>query len=175
MPDTENPSVSVRRATIFDLPSITGIYNHYVINTHITFDLDPVTPADRESWFAQFAPVGPHRLFVATADDVVVGYAGTHEYHAKRAYETTVETTIYLDPGFTGRGIGSLLYAALFASLAGEDVELAVAGIALPNEASFKLHQRFGFRPAGIMHRVGRKFEKYWDVAWLEKPLGASS
>jgi phosphinothricin acetyltransferase len=104
-------------------------------------------------------------------DESVAGYAGTHEYHTKRAYETTVETTIYVTPGFTGRGIGSLLYSALFASLAGEDVEMAVAGVALPNEASLRLHKRFGFESAGTLHRVGRKFEEYWDVAWLEKPL----
>src|SRR5438874_13651502 len=96
----EDLTVEVRPAAQADLPRITDIYNHYVTNTHITFDLEAVTLADRRAWFAQFRVTGRHRLFVATNEDGVVGYAGTHEYHAKRAYETTVETSIYVDPAF---------------------------------------------------------------------------
>ena len=63
------------------------------------------------------------------------------------------------------------LYAALFESLSGEDVEMIVAGVSLPNPASIALHERFGFRRVGVFHAVGRKFDRYWDVAWFERPL----
>ena len=75
--------------------------------------------------------------------------------------------------GCEGNGIGSRLYAALFDSLKDEDIERVVAGITLPNPASVRLHRRFGFRLVGTFHRVGRKFERFWDVSWFERPLRA--
>lgn len=82
-----------------------------------------------------------------------------------------MEVTVYLAPDAGGRGIGTLLYKALFAALAGEDLHRAYAGIAQPNEASTRLHERFGFRYVGTYREVGRKFGRYWDVAWYEKDL----
>jgi phosphinothricin acetyltransferase len=82
-----------------------------------------------------------------------------------------VEVTVYLAPHAGGRGIGTLLYTALFEALAEEDVHRAYAGVAQPNEASTRLHERFGFRHVGTYREVGRKFGRYWDVAWYEKDL----
>jgi phosphinothricin acetyltransferase len=70
-----------------------------------------------------------------------------------------------------GHGLGRLLYAALFDSLADQDIHRIVAGIAQPNAASNALHQRFGFKSIGVFNQVGRKFGKYWDVMWMERPL----
>ena len=98
--------------------------------------------------------------------------AGTHQFRTKRAYDTTIETTIYCAPEATGRGIGVLLYSALFDVLADEDIRSYIAGITLPNDASIKLHERFGFTSAGRMHAVGRKFGQYWDVGWYERVGG---
>jgi phosphinothricin acetyltransferase len=165
--------MTIRRARIEDLPRLTQIYNHYVLNTPITFDLEPHTVEQRrKSWFAKFSNTGRHQLFAAEERGEVLGYAGTTGFRDKRAYDTTVETTIYCGPEATGRGLGSQLYAALFEALRGEDIRLAVAGITIPNDASIALHERFGFTPAGVMHEVGRKFDRYWDVAWYEKVLG---
>jgi phosphinothricin acetyltransferase len=162
-------AVPVRAATVDDLPRITDIYNHYVVNTPITFDLEPVTLDNRRAWFAQFSATGRNRLLVALdAGGAVAGYACSHQFRTKAAYDTTVETTVYCAPEATGTGAGSALYAALFDAIAGEDIETAVAGITLPNDASVALHERFGFRPAGVMHAVGRKFDRYWDVGWYE-------
>jgi phosphinothricin acetyltransferase len=129
----------IRPARREDLPRLTAIYNHYAVNTPVTFDSEPQTVERRAAWFAQFA--------------------------------ATVETTIYCGPEATGKGIGRRLYAALFAAIAGEDIRRILAGYALPNPASAALHERFGFRLVGVFSENGRKFGRYWDVAWTERPL----
>jgi len=79
--------------------------------------------------------------------------------------------SVYLDPQAGGQGLGSALYARLFDALKGEDVHRALAGVTLPNDASLALHKRFGFEPVGTYSEVGRKFDRYWDVMWIEKLL----
>jgi len=102
----------------------------------------------------------------------VAGYASSSRYRIKPAYETSIETSIYLAPEATGKGIGTKLYAALFDALRGEDVHRAYAGISLPNPASIALYEKFGFKRAGLYTEQGRKFGRYWDVAWYEKAFG---
>jgi phosphinothricin acetyltransferase len=164
-------AVHIRPAARADLPRLTEIYNHYVIHTPVTFDLEPYTVERRAAWFEQFAPAGRHRLMVAEEDGLVIGYAGTTKFRVKPAYDTTVETTIYCCQEALGKGLGRLLYSALLDTLLGENINRIVAGYTLPNAASAKLHQGFGFRPVGIFSEVGFKFGKYWDVQWTERPL----
>jgi phosphinothricin acetyltransferase len=164
-------SVTIRPASIDDLPSLAEIYNYYVVNTVVSFDLEPVTLEERREWFQQFALTGPHRLLVAEEAGKVVGYTGSFRFRMRCAYNTTIETTVYCAPEATGRGIGSALYAALFEALRSEDLHVAIAAIAVPNPASIALHERFGFTFAGQLHDVGRKFDRYWDVVWCEKRL----
>ncbi|HEX4004444.1 MAG TPA: GNAT family N-acetyltransferase [Candidatus Acidoferrales bacterium] len=165
------PEITIRPAARADLPRLTEIYNHYVLHTPVTFDLEPYTVERREPWFAQFAPTGRYRLLVAEENGAVIGYAGTTRFRPKAAYETTVETTIYCEPGAVGKGIGSRLYGALFEAIQSEDIRRIVAGYTLPNPASAALHQRHGFQRVGIFTENGRKFARYWDVAWNERPL----
>ena len=159
----------IRTAERGDLARITEIYNYYVLNTPVTFDIEAYTVEGREAWFGQFGVTGRYRLLVAEEDGVVVGYAGTTRFRPKAAYETTVETTIYCAPGAVGKGIGRRLYSVLFEILKGEDVHRYVAGYALPNTASEALHRLFGFKVVGVFSENGRKFGKYWDVCWLER------
>jgi phosphinothricin acetyltransferase len=162
----------IRAATLGDLPALTDIYNHYVIDTTITFDLRPFTADERQPWFDDHKASGPHRLLVATdARGVCVGYASTSRWRPKPAYNTTVEASVYCHPDALGKGYGTALYTALFRSLEFEDVQTIVAGVSLPNPASVSFHERFGFQSVGVFHAVGRKFDKYWDVAWFERPL----
>ena len=164
--------IVVRPGDRDDLARINEIYNHYVLTSPVTFDLEPISVELRSAWFARFALASPHRLLVAEEDGTVLGYADSHQFREKRAYDTTVETTVYCAPKATGRGIGRRLYAALFDALGDEDLRTALAGITLPNDASVALHERFGFTLTGVLHEVGRKFDRYWDVAWYEKRLG---
>jgi phosphinothricin acetyltransferase len=161
-------SYITRPAALADLPRLVEIYNHYVVHTPITFDLEPVTVEQRRPWFDQHAATGRHRLFVAEASGVAVAYACSHQFRVKAAYDTTVETSVYCDPSWTGRGLGAALYRVLFDAIRDEDIATYIAGITLPNEASIALHARFGFQHVGTMTRVGRKFGQYWDVAWYQ-------
>ena len=160
----------IRAAQADDLPRLVEIYNHYVTTTHFTFDTEPHTVATRAAWLAQFDG-GRHRCFVLLVDGRVEGYASSAQFKPKAAYATSVEVSIYLAPGLTGRGHGPALYERLFAALAGEDLHRAYALIALPNEPSLKLHRAFGFVAAAHLREVGRKFGRYWDVVYLEKVL----
>ncbi len=168
------PEILVRPAVRGDLTRLTEIYNHYVMNTPVTFDIEPYTVEKRAAWFEQFGATGRYRLMVAEENSVVLGYAGTMRFRPKAAYETTVETTIYCDQRAIGKRLGSRLYAALFEAIKGEDIHRIVAGYTLPNDASAALHTRCGFKPVGIYTQVGRKFGSYWDVQWTERPLSLS-
>lgn len=162
-------TANIRLAERKDLGRLTKIYNYYVINTPVTFDVEPYTEERREAWFAQFGPTGRYRLLVAESAEGIVGYAGTTRFRPKPAYETTVETTIYCAPEAVGQGIGRQLYPALFEALRGEDIHRFVAGYALPNPATAAIHERFGFKVVGVFSENGRKFGKYWDVCWTER------
>jgi phosphinothricin acetyltransferase len=163
--------VKVRPATRADLPQLTEIYNHYIVNTPITFDLKPVTVAERARWFEEHAGTARHRLFVAEIEGTVVGWAGTGSFRDRAAYDTSVEMTIYCAPDATRRGIGASMYRVLFEALKNEDINRLLAGITLPNDASVKLHRRFGFTNVGVFTECGRKFDRYWDVIWMQRPL----
>jgi phosphinothricin acetyltransferase len=171
MPAATAPDALVRRAERRDLARITEIYNHYVATTGVTFDVKPYSEAEREPWFAQFGASGRHQLFVAECAGRVLGYAGSLQYRPKQAYETSVETTIYVAHDERARGLGPRLSDALFAGLRGADVHRLLAGITLPNEASVRLHERLGFKLVGVYSEVGRKLGRYWDVGWWQRPL----
>jgi phosphinothricin acetyltransferase len=161
----------IRPAADADLPALTEIYNHYVVHTPITFDVNPVTPDERRPWFREHAATGRHRLLVAEEHGLVLGYASTSRFRPKAAYDTTVESSVYCRADAVGRGIGTLLYRELFQAIAGEDVHRIVAGVTQPNAASNALHTREGFERVGVFSSVGRKFDRYWDVAWFQRPL----
>jgi phosphinothricin acetyltransferase len=170
-----NPKLEVRAAAAEDLSAINDIYNQYIREAHYTFDLEPWTMDARREWFTHYGTTGRHRVLVAVSEDRVIGYASSSRYRQKAAYDVTVETSIYLAPESVGRGCGSRLYQELFKILESEDVHRANAGITLPNPASIALHERFGFKRVAVFTEQGRKFDRYWDVAWFEKPVGAES
>lgn len=163
--------MQIRPATAADLGQINDLYNHYIATSAATFDLEPKTLQWRQNWFERFGSGGRYRLLVADQDGVVQGYACSTQHRDKAAYDPSVETSVYVAHVAIGGGIGSQLYTALFKELSNEDVHRALAGITLPNDGSVALHQRFGFERAGVFTEQGRKFDRYWDVAWYERPM----
>ena len=165
-------ALTIREATPGDLESLTAIYNHYVVHTHITFDLQPVTIENRRVWLTHYNQDARYRLFAGVKDDQVIGYASSSQFRTKPAYDQSVETTIYLSPDATGHGFGHRLYEHLLQSLDPADVHRCYGVIALPNDASVSLHKRLGFSEAGKLTEVGFKFDQYWDTLWMERSLG---
>lgn len=157
----------IREAVADDLPRLTQIYNHYVEHSLATFDTEPFT--DRSEWFGHYGRA-PYFLLVASLDGVVVGYASSSPHRPKAGYRTSVETSVYLDPAATGRGLGRQLYGELLRLVDEAGVHRCLAGIAVPNDASVALHVSAGFRPIGVFTEVGTKFDQYVDVAWYERP-----
>ena len=173
---TEGADILVRAAEDSDLGALTDLYNHYVRHSAITFDTVPLSPEQRRSWLLSHGKDGPYRLLVAQERGVhasgrILGYAHSSRFRPKPAYDTSVECTVYVAPDAGGRGVGTLLYQHLFASLKGLDLHRAYAGITVPNEASVRLHRRFGFVRCGTYREAGRKFGRYHDVERFEKPL----
>lgn len=167
-------SVILRKANIQDLPALTAIYNHYVTNSIATFDIKPLAIEQRTRWFSQFND-NRHQCWVACAplkqSERCIGYACSLPFKVKEAYQFSVETSVYLDPEYSGKGIGADLYSALFSELSQTDIHRAYAGITIPNDASLALHKKYGFQQIGHLREVGNKFDKYWDVIWMEKNL----
>lgn len=157
-----------------DLPAVTEIYNHYVTHTAITFDIETFSAEQREPWFQQFQPGSPYQCLIVEDDDNILGYASSSKFRPKPAYDQSVEVTIYLDPGASGRGLGARLYQQLITNLTEQDVHRAYAIIALPNPQSIKLHTNHGFEAVGTLHEVGYKFGKYHDTLWLEKKFNTT-
>ncbi len=156
------------------MPAICDIYNYFVRETAITFDLDEVSLENRLKWFRQFSANGRYRLFVAEAKSELTGFAYSSQYRAKAAYNTTVETTIYTRPGFARRGMGRALYDTLFEVLDDEDVRLAIAVISEPNAASDSLHKCFGFEKVGVLREVGYKFDRFHSTGYWQKTMRLS-
>ncbi|MEM9908765.1 MAG: N-acetyltransferase family protein [Cyanobacteria bacterium P01_D01_bin.44] len=165
-------STIIRPAVPDDVVPLTELYNDYILKTTITFDVTPYTvERRRETWFNHYKATGRHRLFVAEFNSNLIGYATSSQFRTKAAYDTSVETSIYLHPDAHGQGLGTRLYETLFTALKAEDVHRAYAGITLPNSKSIALHEKFGFQSVGRYREVGRKFDRYWDVEWYEKGL----
>lgn len=162
----------IRPGTEADFLATLDIYNHYVRNGSATFDEVPVAPEARRGWFERFATSGRYRLLIAEDDfGAVVGYACSGPYRSHVSFDETVEFSIYLRPRSTGKGFGRQLYQRLISDLSGEPVHRAVAGIALPNQASVALHRSCGFQEVGVFDEYAKKGGRYISSLWMQRPL----
>lgn len=162
---------TIRRVEQADLPALIDIYNHYVLTTPISFDIEPRTLAQRQEWFDGFRPSGRYQCFVAADSGRALGWASSGRFKERQAYETSVELSVYLAPDASGKGLGRKLYETLLDALKGEDIHRLYGGITLPNAASVALHETLGFKRVSLTTEVGRKFGKYWDVALYERAM----
>lgn len=153
---------------IADLPQVKDIYNFHINNTHVNFETNPYDDAYMVQWFEQFSPKGRHQAYVAVQNEKMLGFGLSQKFKPKPAYQTSVETTVYLTEQAQGKGLGKKLLTLLIETLKSEDVKRAYASIALPNDASIALHKSLSYKQVALLSDVGRKFEKYYDVAMLE-------
>jgi phosphinothricin acetyltransferase len=156
----------IRPATPQDAEAIAALYGHYVDNTVVTFEEEPVTGAEIARRIEHVTRT--HPWFAYEKQGALVGYAYAAPWHLRCAYRLSVETTIYLDVNHLGQGIGSQLYGGLIAELKQRKFHCAIGGIALPNDASVALHEKLGFRKAGEFKEVGYKLGRWIDVGYWE-------
>jgi L-amino acid N-acyltransferase YncA len=158
-------------ATPADLGSVAGIFAHYVISSVVTFEEIPPTVADWQRRFDDVARLGLPFL-VAKSGEEVVGYAYAGPWRPKPAYRHTVEDTLYLAPGWTGRGLGRALLEALLSSCERAGARQVVAVIADDGDGgSLALHRRLGFTDAGRLTGVGRKHGRWIDTVLMQRAL----
>jgi len=156
----------IRTAAQPDAFEIANIYNHYILNTFITFEMETVTAEEIGARIAKYSEVGPYLVY--EEDQHLIGYAYVSRFRERKAYVDTVESTIYLKHDWGGKGIGFQLYSKLLSRVS-ENHHVIVAGIALPNEASVRLHEKCGFRKVGHFSEVGRKFDQWIDVGFWQR------
>lgn len=169
-PQAQTPA-TIRPAKPDDMPQVAEIYAHYVHTTVITFDL--VAPPV-ETWRAKLTELDQRCLpfLVAEIDGSVAGFAYAGPFRAKAAYDRTVEDTIYLDPRFTGRGLGSQMLSALIAEATRAGLRQMIAVITrIDNTTSPRLHRKFGFVDIGCMNGVGFKHGAWLDVLLMQRDL----
>ena len=149
-----------------DAAHIAKIYNHYILNTLITFEEQPLIP---EELLERIKSVTAEYPWLVYEDNGrVVGYAYATRWKERSAYRHTVEVAIYLDVQDIGKHIGSRLTAALLDELRNRKTHSVLAGITLPNTASVKLCEKFGFAMVGQLKEVGYKFDQWVDVGYWE-------
>lgn len=149
-----------------DEGGICEIYNYYVASSHVTFEEEPVGPAEIGARIASVTRSLPY--LVREEGGRVVGYAYATPWRPRSAYRYSVEVSAYVDPAELARGIGRALYEELLPELARRGVHAVLAGIAQPNPASERLHEGFGFQKVAYLREVGWKLGRWIDVAYWE-------
>lgn len=162
--------VQIRPASSDDVEQIAEIYNHYVLTSTITFEDQPVSVSEMAHRVLEIRTI-PLPWLVARFEDDVLGYAYASKWKTRAAYRFSVESTIYLSPSSHRSGIGSKLYQCLLDELADIGAHAVIGGIALPNEASWRLHQKLGFQQVAHFKEVGFKFDRWIDVTYWQRIL----
>jgi phosphinothricin acetyltransferase len=152
-----------------DAAAITAIYNHYVLHSTATYQEEPETVEHRQRWIQNHTDA--HPMYVAEVDGGVIGWASLSKFHPRSAYRFTVENSVYLHPAWTGRGLGSQLMETLITAARQCGHRTIIALISDDQTASLALHLKFGFQRAGLLQRVGRKFDRWLDLSMLQLML----
>lgn len=186
---------SIRLAVEADLPAINAIYNHFVVHSTCTYQTEPSTPAERQAWFdtrrATWDAMAPSaaaaggagaaggglerwkpRYPVTVAEEAgeVVGWGALNPFHPRAAYRFTTENSVYVHHAHHRKGIGRAILADLCARADALGFRSIIALISADQAASIALHRQFGFQDGGYLRAVGFKFDRWLDVAFLQRP-----
>jgi L-amino acid N-acyltransferase YncA len=159
----------IRPCTPNDISAICAIYNHYIDHTVITFEETPVTLTQMQERVNSYTQHYPWLVYEDAGE--VVGYAYASKWKDRSAYKHTAEVTVYLKHDATQKGFGSALYSELIEQLKAMGCHILLGCLAIPNEPSAKLHERFGFKKIAHFTEVGLKFDRWIDVGYWQKVL----
>ena len=161
--------ITIRPATEADLPGLLEIYNDAVLHTTATYDYEPRTLEQRRQWFEDHRRDN-YAVFVAVDEaGRIAGWSALNPYHARPGYRFTTENSVYIAADRRGQGIGKQLLEPLIEAARSRGLHVIIAAIDATNEASLRLHARFGFEQVGHFKQVGFKFDRWLDVIYLEK------
>lgn len=160
-------SVTVRPATTCDAEAIAGIYNHYIATSTATFDTVAKSVEDRVEWIAVRGSA--HPVIVAEKDGRVVAWGALTAWASRPAYSRTVEVAVYVEADQRGSGLGPRILERLVVLGREAGHHSLVAQIVSDNRASIEMMRRAGFEQAGVLHEVGRKFDRWLDVVLMER------
>ena len=163
---------AIRPATPDDAASLLEIYRPYVEGTAVSFETE--TPSVQAFADRIDKALNGWAWLVAEEDGQCVGYAYGGPHRERPAYRWSTETSAYIRAGWQGKGLGKMLYQALFERLAERGYCNALAVVVVPNDASVALHRAVGFEAVGVFKRGGHKFDTWHDVMWLQRALRTS-
>ena len=159
----------IRYAHTDDAVSICRIYNHYVLNTTVTFEEQAVSVEEMQCRIREVSETLPWLVYETGRE--VAGYAYASRWKSRSAYRFSVESTVYIDGHYTGKGIGRRLYEHLISDLRKLSLHNAIGVIALPNAPSVALHERMDYEKVAHLKEVGRKLNQWIDVGYWELML----
>lgn len=159
--------MNIRQAGLIDASQVTEIYNHYILTSHCTFEITAIDTAEMRSRISEALDHG-FPFLVAEFENEIIGYAYARQFRPRPAYRHSAEISVYIRNDSQGRGVGTALCAKLFDAISKLDFHAVIAGIALPNDASVRLHEKFGFEKVAHFREVGFKFGKWIDVGYWQ-------
>ena len=159
----------IRPATTADAACLLEIYRPYVEGTAVSFETE--TPSVQAFAARIDKALNGWAWLVAEEDGQCVGYAYGGPHRERAAYRWSTETSAYIRAGWQGKGLGKMLYQALFERLAERGYCNALAVVVVPNDASVALHRAVGFEAVGVFKRGGHKFDTWHDVMWLQRTI----
>ncbi len=169
----ESKDFRIRVARQSDAAAVLKIYEPYITDTVVTFEYEVPTLAEFEQRMATIQRDLP--WFVCASGATIVGYAYASHFRERKAYDWSVDLSVYVDSDWHGRGIGKALYECLIATLKLQGYYNAYGGITMPNEKSVKLHEKFGFREVANYEHVGYKHGRWLDVKWFGLALAPTA
>jgi phosphinothricin acetyltransferase len=158
--------MNIRQVELADAAQIAEIYNYYIENTHHTFETEAVGESEMRNRIGEIT--ASHPYYVAEENGEIVAYAFATAYKSRCAYRSSAEVSVYVKNNIKQKGIGTRLYDELLTVLRQTNVHAIIAGIALPNEASTRLHEKFGFEKVAHFREIGFKFGEWIDVGYWE-------
>lgn len=169
--------MKIRNARIEDSEALLGIYGPYVKQTAITFEYDVPSREEFEGRMRLFGEKYPY-LVAEDEDGRIIGYAYAHAFHARIGYRFCVETTVYIDRSQRRSGVGRKLYESLEDALRKQGIRNLYACIAyVENEDEYLthdsiiFHKRMGYHEVAHLHRCCTKFDRWYDIVWMEKMI----
>lgn len=171
-----NTELKIRDAQFEDAQRLVEIYAPYIKETAVSFEYDVPTVDEFKDRIKNIKQKYPY--LVCEKDGIIVGYVYASAYSKREAYDWTVATSIYVDKDCRRMGVGSRLYAELEARLKNQGIVNLLAGVAYCEREdeyltkdSYKFHTKEGYVMAGHFKDVGKKFDRWYDLLWMQKKI----